>query len=85
VDQTDEPVTPSYVDELKAMGVEVRHVSRWLNGLAMINASRQLYEQVVAKTFVDTLPWEPDTDETYFPPEPEGSRFEPPVSPPPGL
>ena len=83
VDQTDEPVTPSYVDELKAMGVEVRHVSKWLNGLAMVNTSRQLYEQVVAKSFVDTLPWEPDTDEAYFPPEPEGSRFEPPVSPPP--
>ena len=85
VDQTDEPVTQSYVDELKAMGVEVRHVSRWLNGLAMVNATGGLYEQVLEKPFVDTLPWEPETDEVYFPPAPAGDRFDPPLSAPPGF
>ena len=35
---TDEPLTTAYVDELVALGAEVRHVSRWLNGVAMIKA-----------------------------------------------
>jgi serine protease AprX len=85
VDLTDEPVTPSYVNELKAMGVEVRHVSKWLNGLAMVNATRVLYEQVLEKPYVDTLPWEPETDEVYFPPAPGGERFDPPLPEPPGF
>ncbi len=85
VDLTDEPVTQDYVDELKNMGVEVRHVSKWLNGLAMVNTSRQLFEQVLGKPFVDTLPWEPGTAGAYFPPAPAGERFSPPLSSPPGF
>jgi serine protease AprX len=85
VDLTDEPVTQAYVDELKNMGVEVRHVSKWLNGLAMVNASRQLYEQVLEKPFVDSVPWDPGAGEAYFPPAPAGERFSPPLSSPPGF
>ena len=80
VDQTDEPVTRAYVDELKSMGAEIKHISRWLNGVAIINATGELYEQILEKPFVDTIPWEPETDEIYFPPRPEGGRFEPPLS-----
>ncbi len=85
IDQTDEPVTRAYVDEIRNMGAEVRHVSRWLNGLVMVNTSRELYDQVMKKPFVDNLPWEPETDEVYFPPAPAGERFDPPLAAPPGF
>jgi serine protease AprX len=83
IDQTDEPVTRAYLDELGSMGVEIRHVSRWLNGALMVNASRELYEQVVAKPFVDTIPWEPETDEVFIPQPTAGNRFGPPLQTPP--
>ncbi|MFH0756211.1 MAG: S8 family peptidase [Bacteroidota bacterium] len=83
VNHTDEPVTRAYVDELKAMGVQVRHVSRWLNGLAMVNASEQLYREVLEKPFVDTIAWEPADDDVWFPPVPSGTRFDPPLESPP--
>ena len=35
VDHTDEPVTQAYVEEIKAMGVEIRHISKWLNGFVL--------------------------------------------------
>ena len=84
IDLTDEPVTQAYVDELKSLGAEIRHVSKWLNGVAIIHATGELYGQILEKSFVDTIPWEPETDEIYFPPGPEGERFEPPVDPDPG-
>ncbi len=83
VDYTDEPVTRAYVDELEAMGVEVRHVSRWLNGLAMVNASDELFREVLEKPFVDTIAWQPATDDVWFPPAPSGTRFDPPLESPP--
>jgi serine protease AprX len=79
VDETDEPVSMAYLDTLRGMGVEIRHVSRWLNGVAMVNATTQLFDQVLEKTFVDTLPWAPATDEIYFPPKTSVKRFEPPL------
>jgi serine protease AprX len=79
VDLTDEPVTRAYVEELQAMGVRIRHVSRWMNGLAMTGASDSLFSQVLALPFTDTLPWQVPKHQTYFPPVPEGERFEPPL------
>ncbi|MEN8157688.1 MAG: S8 family peptidase [Bacteroidota bacterium] len=79
VDVTDEPVTRAYVDTLRAMGVEVRHTSRWLNGVAMGHTSRELFEQVLERPFTDTVPWKPAIDEIHFPPLPVGQRFEPPL------
>ena len=79
VDETDEPVSMAYLDTLRGMGVEIRHVSRWLNGVAIVNATTQLFDQVLEKTFVDTLPWAPATDEIYFPPKTSVNRFEPPL------
>ncbi|MCK5137912.1 MAG: S8 family serine peptidase [Bacteroidales bacterium] len=84
IDRRDLPVTQAYVEELEVMGVEVKHISRWLNGIAMINADQQLFEQVLAKPFVDTVAWEPDMNDLYFPPAPNGNRFEPPLITPPG-
>ena len=83
IDNLDLPVTQSYVEELKAMGVEIKHVSRWLNGIAMINADTQLFRQVLEKPFTDTSAWVPVGDDLYFPPKPSGSRFEPPLTNPP--
>jgi len=85
VDQSDEPVTRAYVDSLLSMGVEVRHISRWLNGLVLVNADKELFLQVLAKPFVDTLAWTPETDSLYFPPKPAGKRFDPPLENPPGF
>lgn len=80
---SDEPVTQAYVDTLVALGVEVRHISRWLNGLAMVNADEDLFHKVLAKPFVDTLPWVPESQTLWFPPRPIGDRFEPPLETPP--
>jgi len=85
MDRHDLPVTPLYIEELKGMGVEIRHISKWLNGIAMVNADSMLFEQVLDKSFTDTIAWEPETDDLYFPPDPAGNRFEPPLETPPGF
>lgn len=83
IDLRDEPVRRAYVDSLKAMGVEVRHVSRWLNGVAMVNMDEAQYHEVLEKTYTDTLPWLPESRAVWFPPSPAGERFEPPLENPP--
>jgi serine protease AprX len=83
VDLSDEPVSKAYVDSLKAMGVEILHVSRWLNGVAMVHPDSQLTEELLALSFVDTLPWSAETDAVYYPPRPSGSRFDAPLASPP--
>jgi serine protease AprX len=83
VDQTDLPVTKAYVDALKAEGVHIRHISRWLNGVAMTGMDPQLFAQVLAMEFTDTIPWVPCPDEHFYPPAPAGNRFEPPLEPAP--
>ncbi len=84
IDHRDLPVTAAYVEELKAMGVEIKHISKWLNGIAMTGAGQQLFDQVLAKPFTDTIPWEPATDDLHFLPPPIGNRFDPPLAQPPG-
>jgi len=84
IDHHDLPVTGAYLEELRGMGVEIRHISRWLNGIAMVNADSQLFQQVLAKPYTDTLAWEPVTDELYFPPLTSDRRFEPPLATAPG-
>ncbi len=84
VDRRDLPVTQAYLAELRGMGVDIKHVSRWLNGIAMVNADSQLFSQVIAKPFTDTVAWEPVTDDLYFPARTSSSRFEPPLATPPG-
>ena len=76
VDHHDIPVNDAYLQEIEAMGAEIRHVSRWLNGIAMINIDETVYGQVLELSFTDTQPWEPDTDDAYFPPKSGNPRFE---------
>jgi len=85
IDETDLPVTQAYVDELRTMGIQVRHVSRWLNGVAFVNASPAQFDAVMAKEFTDTVPWQPVSDEVWFPPSPAGTRFGEPLDTPPGF
>lgn len=84
VDHRDLPVTAAYLEELRGMGVEIRHVSRWLNGIAMVNADSSMYRRVLEKPFTDTVAWEPETDDLYFPVRTGIRRFEPPLDTPPG-
>ncbi len=83
IGQSDEPVTGAYVDSLKKAGAQVRHISRWLNGVVMVNADTELFNRVLALPFVDTTPWIPGFDPLWFPPTPAGERFEPPLESPP--
>jgi len=83
VDETDEPVTPSYLEAIRAMGIQVRHVSRWLNGAALFNINDSVFHEVLQLPFTDTLSWEPLGGVKYFPPYPSGSRFTPPLESPP--
>lgn len=80
---TDEPVTAAYLDSLQTMGAELGHISRWLNGVVLINADDELFNRVLALSFVDTDPWIPELDPLWFPPFPAGDRFEPPLESPP--
>lgn len=84
IDRRDLPVNASYVQEIRDMGVNVKHVSKWLNGIALIDATDSIYRQVLEKSFTDSLPWFPETEEQYFPVRPGGNRFEPPLESPPG-
>ncbi|MCK4879187.1 MAG: S8 family serine peptidase [Bacteroidales bacterium] len=79
VDRADLPVSPDYLQEIREMGVEIRHVSRWLNGIAMINMDDTTFQQVVQKPFTDTVPWIPATDDLFFPHKSGESRFDPPL------
>ena len=85
IDRRDLPVNSNYVQEIKEMDVEVRHISRWLNGIAMINADSVQFQKVLEKSFTDTLAWSPPTDDLYFPPKKSGERFGPPLETPPGF
>ena len=79
VDRLDLPVSSAYLQEIEAMGVEIRHVSRWLNGIAMVHMDDITFQQVLQKPFTDTAPWEPVRDDLYFPPKSGTPRFDPPL------
>lgn len=83
VDRHDLPVTASYLQEIRDLGVEIKHVSRWLNGIAMTGMNESLFQQVLALSFTDTIPWEPETDDLYFPPKSGVPRFDGPLEPAP--
>jgi serine protease AprX len=85
LDQTDLPVTASYVQEIKNMGVEIKHVSRWLNGVLMIHMDDSIFQKVLDKPFTDTLPWIAGTDHQFFPKKSGDRRFELPLDPPPNF
>jgi len=80
VDHLDLPVNQDYLQEIEAMGVEIRHVSRWLNGIAMINMDETTYQEVLQRSFTNTLPWTPVSDDIFFPQKSGVARFDPPLS-----
>jgi len=80
VDRLDLPVNPSYLQEIEAMGVEIKHISRWLNGIAMTNMDELSFQEVLQKPFTDTVPWEPLTDDLFFPQKSGNPRFDPPLA-----
>ena len=47
VDHHDIPVTTAYLQEIEGMGIEIRHVSRWLNGIAMVHMTKDRMEKLV--------------------------------------
>jgi subtilisin family serine protease len=83
VDHLDIPVNTAYLEEVKALGVEIKHVSRWLNGIAMIHMNDTAFQQVLQLSFTDTVHWEPETDDVYFPARSGTPRFELPLETPP--
>ncbi|MEA3462103.1 MAG: hypothetical protein U9R49_09505, partial [Bacteroidota bacterium] len=85
VDHMDLPVNQSYLQEIEALGVEIRHVSRWLNGIVMIDMDETAFQQVLQLSFTDTAPWTPDTDDIYFPQKSGEARFDPPLDPAPAF
>ena len=85
IDHWDLPVNQDYVQEIRDLGVEVRHVSRWLNGIAMTGMDAFSFQEVLDLNFTDTVPWFPETDDLFFP-QPGGTpRFEAPLDTPPGF
>ena len=85
VDRLDLPVYSAYLNEIKAMGVEIKHVSRWLNGIAMIHMNDTTFQEVLQLTFTDTLPWVPARDDLYFPQKSGQARFDLPLEPAPAF
>ena len=85
VDERDLPVTATYLQEVRALGAEIKHVSKWLNGIAFIQADSSLFIEVMALPFTDTSAWIPQSNQQYFPTVATSQRFEPPRSIPPGF
>ncbi len=80
VDPLDLPVNPAYLQEIRDMGVIIKHVSRWLNGIAMIQMDEELFNEVLQKSFTDTVPWKPEKLTLHFPPTTGQARFFPPLA-----
>jgi serine protease AprX len=80
IDRRDLPVDSAYLQEIGSLGVEIRHVSRWLNGAALAGLDQASFQLVLQLPFTDTVPWEPGTEDAYLP-QPGGEpRFDHPLS-----
>ncbi|MFC2090188.1 S8/S53 family peptidase [Bacteroidota bacterium] len=83
VDITDLPVNQAYIDSLKSMGVEIKHTSKWLNGVLIECPDSLLLANVKQLSFLDTIPWNPLRDEVYYPVINSIQRFPEPLEIPP--
>lgn len=54
IDSLDYAVSPVYMDSLKALGVQIYHSSRWMNG-ASIETDSNTIQRIAKWTFVDTI------------------------------
>lgn len=81
IKESDLPVNPEYVQDLKNEGIEVFFTSRWMNG-ALVNANTTLLKNVAQLAFVDSIALIADTTvlsyEKNIPADP--ISFDPPVS-----
>jgi len=80
IDHHDRPLNPDYVQAIKDLGINIRHVSRWLNGLVMTGLDAASFQEVLDLSFTDTVAWYPETDDVFFPPVSGIPRFEAPLS-----
>lgn len=84
IDHHDRPVNQDYVQGIRDMGIDIRYISRWLNGVAMTDMDAGSFQDVMALNYTDTVPWFPKTDDLFFPQPSGASRFEAPLDTPPG-
>lgn len=83
VDASDLPVTARYTDSLSSLGLEVLHVSKWLNGALVKSNNPQVIDTLYRLSFVDSVRWDHTKEPRYFPPPPSGKRFADPYQVPP--
>jgi subtilisin family serine protease len=53
LDETDLPVSPSYVSALEDLGISVIYKSKWLNGVVAVSNNSELMEGLTELSFVD--------------------------------
>ncbi len=83
LDASDLPVTAGYADSLTSLGLEVLHISKWLNGALVESSNLQLIDTLYRLSFVDSVRWDHAKEPRYYPPPPSGKRFEDPYTVPP--
>ncbi len=54
IDETDLPVSPMYIQNIKDLGIEVLYTSRWFNGAVVMLESLAELEQVLQLDFVES-------------------------------
>lgn len=52
IDQTDLPINPHYISQIKATGAIIKHCSRWLNGVIIFCDNEDVVTQLEALSFV---------------------------------
>ncbi len=55
IDSLDLPVTASYIDNIRKPSIEIRYVSKWLNGAVISTSSMDSAFRLKIKFFVDTV------------------------------
>ncbi|HAH25775.1 MAG TPA: hypothetical protein DCL77_18795 [Prolixibacteraceae bacterium] len=55
IDETDLPVSPGYLDNLKALGAEVVHTSKWLNGATVRVTDSVMIKSIEGLPFVQSV------------------------------
>jgi len=55
LDETDLPVTPQYVNELRSLGAQVYYTTKWFNAAVVFLPDTQLVQQILSKPFVASV------------------------------
>ena len=55
IDETDLPVSQTYLDTLKNRGLTIIHTSKWLNGVTVSTADTALIKKISALSFVSSI------------------------------